>query len=194
MYQALISIRLALGLLFTASAIGKLLNVRAFLRGVQEYHILSGRSTVFFGALLIPSELAVGVAHLSGLFLFLGAPLGALLLSVFALAVSRSLASGRIIPCYCMGAYDPEFVSRRSLAKIAIALAAELAVIIALILHLWPVEKGFNLPFFALLVAFVSALFLLQITAWALRAVDVTYFIFKYIHHLLRGREEGASV
>jgi hypothetical protein len=121
--------QLALGLVFLLSSLSKLRHPAAFLRGVAEYEVLPVPLAFAFGALLIPVEVFLAAAHLTGWGLGVAAPLGIAVLLAFTTAVAVNLRRNRDLLCHCFDSLSGERLSARSLAQLALLLAAELLVL-----------------------------------------------------------------
>ncbi len=118
-------VQLALGLVFLASALGKLRAPAAFARGVASYELLPRGLAVLVGYALIPLEALLAGAHLTGFWLRPGALVGALMLCAFGLGVAVNLRRGRGLPCFCFSAKGGELLSARTLARLGLLLAGE---------------------------------------------------------------------
>lgn len=164
--------RLALGLVFLLSTLGKLRRPAAFLRGVAEYEILPAPLAYVFGALLIPVEAFLAVAHLTGWGLRVAVPLGIAVLLTFATAVGINLGRNRDLLCHCFDSLGGERISARSLAQLGLLLAAE-----ALLLS-GPALRPFGGGDLAL--AGVWAVFSLLAGLWLLRADEVFQLFRRY--------------
>lgn len=173
-------VQLALGIVFLLSTAGKLRRPAAFLEGVAEYEVLPRPLALAFGALVIPVEAFLAVAHLTGWGLGVAVPLGIVLLLAFAVAVGVNLGRRRDLLCHCFGSQGGERISWRSAAQILLLLAGE-AVLLATtarpgapagLVH----QRVSSLEQLAL--ATVWALFSLLAGLWLLRA-DQVYQLFR---------------
>lgn len=122
---ARLAVQLALGGVFLVSGAGKARRPLAFLRGVDEYDILPRPLAYAFGAVLIPLEVLLGLALLSGIAVPVALPLGAALIVVFGVAVAINLGRRRDMLCHCWGG---ERLTLRSLAQLGLLLAGALLV------------------------------------------------------------------
>ena len=162
--------RLALGLVFLLSTLGKLRRPAASLRGVAEYEILPVPLAYVFGAVLIPVEAFLAVAHLTGWGLRIAVPLGIAVLLVFATAVGVNLGRNRDLLCHCFDSLGGERISARSLAQLGLLLGAEVLLLSGPALR--PSGGG------DLALAVIWALFCLLAGLWLLRA-DEVYQLFR---------------
>jgi len=121
-------LQLALGGVFLVSSAGKLRHPTAFLRGVAEYEILPTPLAYAFGAALIPAELFVAVALLSGFAVGIALPLATALLLVFGVAVAINLRRERDLLCHCFGSLGGERLSARSLVQLSLMVGVGLFV------------------------------------------------------------------
>jgi hypothetical protein len=119
-------VQLAVGLVFLLSASGKLLRPAEFARGVADYQILPESLSFGVGLMLIPVEIFLASAHLSGWLLWAAVPLGLATLASFAIAVGVNLKRGRALPCHCFGGQGGETISGRTLARLLLLCAGEL--------------------------------------------------------------------
>ena len=101
--QVQLVLRLTLGLIFLVSAITKLRDPAAFVRGVLEYRVLPRPLARVYGWLLPFVELGAGLLLLSGFIQAVAAGLAVLMLVSFAIAVSINAVRGRPAPCHCFG-------------------------------------------------------------------------------------------
>lgn len=121
-------VQLALGGVFVLSGAGKLRHPLAFLRGVAEYDILPRPLAYAFGAVLVPLELLLALALLSGTALPVALPAGACLIVIFGVAVTVNLRRRRDMLCHCYGGLGGERLSVRSLAQLGLLFAGVLLV------------------------------------------------------------------
>lgn len=170
-------LQLSLGLVFLGAFATKALAPAAFLRGVTAYEILPPPLARAAGAVLIPIEGLLALAHLTGWLLVPASWVGLVTLSAFAVAIGVNLWRRRDIPCHCFGSGGGERISRTTLARLALLLGAELAVLAGLglsgeMLHrpVFPaqLQSGPDVVHAALLCAL-----LLIGAAWLLRARDL---------------------
>jgi hypothetical protein len=173
----LLLVQLSLGLVFLAAFVTKVRAPAAFLRGVAEHEILPPPLARAAGALLIPTEGFLGLAHLTGWMLIPALFLGLATLSAFALAVGVNLRRRRDLPCHCFGSGNGERISGKTLARLSLMLGGELAVLAGLglapeTLHHWVfparLQSASELVHTALL-----CVLLLTVSAWLLRALDL---------------------
>lgn len=164
--------QLALGLVFLLSTLGKLRRPAAFLRGVAEYEILPVPLAKVFGAVLIPVEAFLAAAHLTGRGLRVAVPLGIVILLTFATAVAINLGRNRDLLCHCFDSLGGERISARSLAQLALLLAAEGLLLSGPALR--PADPG------DLALAGVWAVFCLLAGLWLLRADEVFQLFRRY--------------
>lgn len=121
-------LQLALGGVFLVSGLGKARRPLAFLSGVAEYRILPIPLAYVFGAVLIPAEVFVALALLSGLAVAVALPVATGLLLVFSVAVAINLLRHRDMPCHCYGSLGGERLSARSLVQLALLIGVALVV------------------------------------------------------------------
>lgn len=124
------AVRLAVGLVFALSAAGKLHDPWRFVWGVVEYRVLPVPLALAYGLVLLPLEGFVAVTLISGWMATIGALLAVVLLGSFLVAVALNLHRRRAIPCHCFGGAASEQISKRSLARIGLLLAAMLVVLL----------------------------------------------------------------
>lgn len=121
-------VQLAVGFVFAAAAVPKLLSPRAFVVGVRNYNILPESIVPSVAVSVMVGEGLVSVAHLSGLALGYVVVLGECLVVMFLAATSIALARGLVIPCYCHGTSSREIVSLRVVVRLVVLLIGEVAV------------------------------------------------------------------
>ncbi|QBD75486.1 hypothetical protein EPA93_05500 [Ktedonosporobacter rubrisoli] len=97
--------RVAIGLLFLASFIGKLRAGTQFRQTINDFRLISPRLSQGAATLFLCCELAIVVCMIFGNFLLLpGFLLATLLLCVFSGAIALGLLRKRQVPCNCFGA------------------------------------------------------------------------------------------
>lgn len=167
-------VQLAIGMVFLLSTPGKLIDPVGFARGVVEYRI-GPKSLAFAGGMVvIVTEIFLAVAHLTGSFLRFAAPLGAVMLFIFSIAVAVNLKRGRALRCYCFGGADGELISGRTLTRLLLLLGGEMFLIIGA--NLFTTNRIVHLDgiggFAHLSVALFWAAFLLVAGGWLLSLGD----------------------
>jgi hypothetical protein len=96
--------RIAIGLVFALSFIGKIRNVRQFEQTVRDFAILPRRFSKIAALLFLCGEFAVVVlVTLGNSFLFAGFALAACLLLIFSIALASVLARNMRTSCNCFG-------------------------------------------------------------------------------------------
>lgn len=123
------AIRLALGLVFFVSSLGKWRDPRGFVTGVTNFQVLPRSMALGYGALLLPGETLVAASLLTDRFVHIAAPIALLLLVSFFIAVAVAVGASRVVPCHCFGASQTDQVSQRSLARIGLLIAAAVVTI-----------------------------------------------------------------
>lgn len=119
------SAQLALGVVFLLSALPKLRRPRAFARDVTAYEILPPSVACVFALVVIPLELFLAFAFLTGRLVIAALPVAMALLLAFLIAVGINLQRGRRVPCGCFGeASEP--ISPRAVARLLLLLAVTL--------------------------------------------------------------------
>lgn len=98
--------RLCIGFFFLQSALGKIGNLRNFVRGTIEYQVLPERAARVFGLLLPWVELGLALTLVLGIALRITGSAAMLLLFCFIVAVAINLRRGRQIRCNCYGIAD----------------------------------------------------------------------------------------
>jgi uncharacterized membrane protein YphA (DoxX/SURF4 family) len=167
--------RIAIGLVFVFSAIGKLRDVRGFVKGVVDYQVLPAPLATAYGFLVVPAEAFVGVSFIAGWQVGAGAAVALLLLISFFIAVSINLRRQRDLACHCFGANSGEKVSPRSLARIVLLMAGTLAALLtadssSALFAGGQIAEG--------LVKLSVAFFVLAVGMWVLALPDLLQFVF----------------
>lgn len=103
-----IASRLALGAVFTFSAVQKARAPKSFVDTVTGYQVVPRPLAWMTGIVLIATEAAVAVSLLTSWWLDVGATLALALLLTFLAAVSLNLTRNRRIPCGCFGSSNEE--------------------------------------------------------------------------------------
>ena len=99
----LLAMHLSLAFVFTLSALAKAQHPRAFVRNVVEYEVLPAQLAYVVGWALVPVEVFLAVAFLTGWLSPVALPLAMVSLISFLIAVGVNLKRGRKIPCGCFG-------------------------------------------------------------------------------------------
>lgn len=175
MAKTLLALQIAIGLVFLFSAIGKLLNPLKFAAGVAEYRILPEWLAYIVGLVLIPFELFLAAAHISGWLLQFALPIGLVMLISFMIAVGINLKRGSVLPCHCFGAGEGETISTRTLVRLGLLFAGEAIVLAG---SGWPAIVKLTYPdrvssFAELGPVFFWATFILILAVWLLSMTDV---------------------
>ena len=98
-----LTLRLFMGSLFLISGYSKARDISSFLRGLDEYRVVTSEQARVLAYLIPFLELLIGVLCISG-FLLSFAAFGSLLLTiVFTVAVLINIGRGRSISCHCFG-------------------------------------------------------------------------------------------
>ncbi|HET8629147.1 MAG TPA: MauE/DoxX family redox-associated membrane protein [Thermomicrobiales bacterium] len=179
--QLAFAARLSVGIMFTLSALPKVRRPPTFVRSVMAYDVLPAGVARVFAAALIPAEVFLALAFLTGWWPAVALPLGALVLLAFLIAVGINLRRGRRIPCGCFGEAS-EAISPRTLARLLLLLAA------ILLLAVVSGTGWISLPDLGSLLADRSALpslldtaglavFLIVLAAWLLHLPEVILLV-----------------
>jgi|GEM_PF-3150548 len=127
------AIRLAIGLIFLISFLGKLRDMRGFLLGVVDYKVLPSVFATSYGILLIPLEAFVAISFLFNWLLNFGSFVSLFLLISFMIAVGWNVQRKRTILCNCLGSSSKEQVSIHSLLRIFLLIIGNLLITIGLL-------------------------------------------------------------
>lgn len=126
------TLRIAIGLLFGASAVTKIWQPRQFIAGVAQYGLVRPRVAPPVAIAVMIGEISASVALVTGVLWFVGAIIGLVLLLVFAVAVTINLRRNRSVPCHCFGTSTTDTISARTLTRIVLLLTGIAFVIILL--------------------------------------------------------------
>jgi putative oxidoreductase len=122
----LLAIRLVLGFLFVFASIEKIAQPEEFAKAITNYHLLPIVTVNVFAIVLPWVELFAGLLLLFGLLVRGSSLLLTLLLCVFALAISISIARGLDISCGCFGTTVARKVGWSALGEDVLMLAGSL--------------------------------------------------------------------
>ncbi|MGI8915237.1 MAG: MauE/DoxX family redox-associated membrane protein [Chloroflexota bacterium] len=122
-FQVQLVLRLTLGLVFLVSALTKLRDPSAFVRGVLDYQVLPRPLARVYGWLLPLIELSTALLLLSGFFLAVGAGLTVLMVVSFTVAIVINAARGRAPACHCFGESQVSRVGWHTLVRDLLLLA-----------------------------------------------------------------------
>jgi uncharacterized membrane protein YphA (DoxX/SURF4 family) len=112
-----VGFRFWLAAVFLVAGLSKVGRRREFERAVAGYGLVPAHFAPFIAAALPPLELGGGMLLALGLGVSPAALTLAVLLAIFALAVSANLARGRRIDCGCFGAGIPRTITWRTVAR-----------------------------------------------------------------------------
>jgi putative oxidoreductase len=99
----LLAVRLVLGFLFVFASVEKISQPEEFAKAIMNYHLVFIPAVNILAIVLPWIELFAGLFLLSGILVRASSLLLTLLLCVFALAISISIARGLDISCGCFG-------------------------------------------------------------------------------------------
>lgn len=170
----------SLGIVFLLSALPKLRRPVAFLHSVVDYQVLPAHAAAVFGAVLIPLELFLAFALLTGLGTNSALPLATVLL-IFLAAIGINLWRGRKIACGCFGnACEP--ISLRTVARLLLLLTVVLLLIAFRSVGLVSLPSallivGDRAMFISLLYTIFLAVFLILLGAWMLNLPELVMLV-----------------
>ena len=154
---------LVIGIVFARAAAAKVVNPRAFARSLSAFDIAPPQMSYLIGLSLIPLEVIIAASHLTGVGLVAGNLLTIVVLLLFTIAVTKTLAGGRVIPCNCFG--GREEVSLETAVRLALLMAAEVVVILGrselITLEIWTSDNV------------VRATLVLIVSVWCLAIRDL---------------------
>ena len=166
----MLTIQVAVGLVFLWSAVAKAVRPTAFVNGLLEYNVVPERFAYPAGIIIIALELIFGLSHLGG-WLFQPILASAVaFLSILMLIVVNAARHGLPTPCLCFGAKS-EVVSVRTITRLSLIIAVEIA--------LWfGVQAGYYRPqdtltFSQFLPVSISAGLALLVASWVLVVPDL---------------------
>jgi len=120
--------QISLGLVFLLSAPPKLRRPLRFARSVVDYKVLPEKLAYGFAFVVITLETFSAIAFLTGWLFNIAAPLAAIMLLAFLVAIGINLRRGRKLSCGCFGEAS-EQISTRTLARLSMLLAVLLFVV-----------------------------------------------------------------
>jgi putative oxidoreductase len=109
--------QLAIGIIFVASALAKIIDIATFAHQVHNYRLAPGWSENLLAMVLPWVELLTGLALLVGVRPRAGAWLATALLLVFTVAVGLAMARGLDFQCGCFGTADATRIGGVKLAE-----------------------------------------------------------------------------
>jgi putative oxidoreductase len=128
----LLAVRLLLGFLFIFASVEKISQPEEFAKAIMNYHLVFILAVNLLAILLPWIELLAGLFLLSGILVRASSLLLSLLLCMFALAISISIARGLDISCGCFGTMAARKVGWTALGEDALMLGG------ALLLYFFP--------------------------------------------------------
>ena len=123
--------RLALGVFFLSSSVGKLRDLDGFVQGVLNYRVLPSSWAHRLGIILPWIEVFIALALLFGIALLFVSSVAIILLLCFIVAVAVNLQRGRAIPCNCHGIAGTKTISRGTIARNCLLLFFALILIVS---------------------------------------------------------------
>jgi hypothetical protein len=179
-YFAFVS-QFSLGIVFLLSALPKLRRPLAFTRSVVAYEILPDNVAYLFALILIPLEVFLAIALLTGVLTDIALLLALVLLTIFLVAIWINLKRGRRISCGCFGETS-EQISPRTLARLFLLLAVVLFLVSfrntggASLPHLGAMTANGSTLIYLLQSVFV-AVFLILLGAWMLNLPELALLV-----------------
>ncbi len=132
-------IRLVLGTVFLFMGSSKMVDLGEFADAIRLYKLIPGVTAGAAARVFASTEVALGIALLTGLALPWASRVGIVLLAIFTVAIAINLIRGRRIPCGCKHqATEPiqvKHIVRNGLAVAALAYLANLPA------HPWAVDS-----------------------------------------------------
>jgi len=137
MADVLIVLRLVVACVFLVAASSKLRRPRTFAEQLTVYVRASATQRRLLAWGVIAVEGALALSYGFGTFSIVTTAVGLLTTAVFALLVTRRLSRGEGGPCLCFGANDGDAIGPRTLVRIALLAAAQLALSADVIRSTW---------------------------------------------------------
>lgn len=187
--------RLYLGLVFLLSALGKITNMRDFLRGVVKYRILPERVAKVFGFILPWVELGVAFALIIGMALPVAGVLASLLLICFIVAVNLNLRYEREVKCNCYGIAGTKTISWGTIVRNFLLLLLAVTVIGLGLFHHDTEPNSYQALWLSLTISPVSVVlffFLLAFCFVTVNMLEWTADIYYRLSHQQRSRLIGS--
>jgi hypothetical protein len=163
---------LAIGIVYSISALAKMLSPNEFAHAITQYKILPSSLSRSASIVVMLLEFCLAFSHLTGLLLAVGATMGIAMLIGFMVATTIKLKRGERIPCYCFGP-GGEPISYRTLVRTTLLIFSEGFLLFTRTFpRTWDVLSlnQFELSLF-------SSILLLVITSWILIAPDIWYIL-----------------
>ncbi|MFI5121089.1 MAG: MauE/DoxX family redox-associated membrane protein [Thermoanaerobaculia bacterium] len=132
-----VRVQIALGLLFVAAALPKLVDPPSFAHMIYNYRLVPG-ACVNLMALVIPwLELLAGLALILGIWARTSAGFVGALLLVFIAAISLNLARGNAIDCGCFNVASANRTADERLADMRLDVLRDLGMLLMVAQILW---------------------------------------------------------
>lgn len=112
--------QMAVGLCFAYATLAKSAAFANFAEGVASYQLLRPAWIRPVSMAVIAIEALIAVSFLSGMALFLGAIVTAVLLTVFAIVTESARQRGLTVACMCFGPGEVESTAAKTLARVAL--------------------------------------------------------------------------
>lgn len=175
-----ITLQLALGMVFLLSGVAKLMTLRSYLSTVRDYRLIHSSLALPFAIGFLGIEFAIAGAHLSDRSMAVVGPATIGFLACMLVALTIILHRGDDIECGCFGGLSEERVSGKTLARASILLGAECWV------YSSKLSSNSSEPFGGLAIAevweyFVFAYVGLLLLAWGERIPELTGFVSRCI-------------
>jgi hypothetical protein len=177
--------QLIVGQVFLVSALGKSAAPVRFAQAVENYEIVPVRIAFLVGLAIVPVELVIAFAHLTGFGIAAAAPVGLFLLCCFTVVTSVALAKGRALPCYCFGGHSADIISWRSMARLGLLILAEAMAMSRPGFFQMPFRSHYSFSSVQELVLILSwTAVVLLISIWALHADDLIFLASRLLRSL----------
>jgi Methylamine utilisation protein MauE len=177
--------QLIVGQVFLVSALGKSVAPVRFAHAVENYEIVPARIAFLAGLAIVPVELVIAFAHLTGFGIAAAAPAGLFLLCCFTVVTSVTLAKGRALPCYCFGGHSADIISWISMARLGLLILAEAIAMSRPGFFQTPFRSHYSFSSaqeFVLLLSWTAVVLLISI--WALHAGDLIFLASRLLRSL----------
>lgn len=131
-----IRVQLALGVIFIAAALPKIVDPPSFAHMVYNYRLVPGPFVNLIGLTMPWLELLCGLALVLGIWRTAARTLVALLLAAFIIATAINLARGNSIDCGCFDVTAAGKTAGERLAEMKVVIVRDLAMLL-LVAQLW---------------------------------------------------------
>lgn len=129
--ELILTVQLAVGLVFLQSSAQKLAHPLEFFRGLMAYRLFPRAVAYVGGVMIILGEIVAAFSYLTGWMLESVLPVAMFLLCLLTAVIVMTLVRGLTVPCLCFGARSGDTVSVLTVVRLGMLILASGLVFVA---------------------------------------------------------------